>query len=129
MTIRVSHVLIVLLFTGFLAFVYFQMEKNRQMGQQFNMEISELDMRVRQLDSKLNRAQERIKQLEKTSIKGVVENANDAILQGFGAMIGVMESELQKAKQRLSGGQPDDTGESGSESDGSDDPVVPPMDQ
>ena len=103
MNIRVSSIIVVAVFVGFLGLSYLQMEKNRQSGAQFSLELSELDMRVKELESNLNRAQERIRELEKTSIKGVVEDANDAIIQGFGAMIGVMESELKRAREKLSG--------------------------
>jgi hypothetical protein len=63
-----------------------------------NGQLLTLTVRVDSLNSKLEEAVLEMQKVEQSSIGGLISNANDALIQGWSAMINTVEKELQRAK-------------------------------
>jgi len=70
------------------------MEASKVQLQHLNQEINELRVNV----ETLNRQVEELKQ---SSVKGMVEEANDAILSGWEVLIDTVQEEVQRAKKTV----------------------------
>lgn len=102
MTRRIGTILLGLLLVGVLAYGSYQIMELSNSRRQMTVDMASLQNRVNQLESRLRRTQEKVRELENASMKGVVEDANKAIIDGWSAMIGALEHELQKARRNLS---------------------------
>ncbi len=94
--------LLILMVLAVLAFAFYEVFTTNQRSQRLVADVTSLQQRVDNLDGRLRRTQERIKELEKTSIKGVVESANRTIVDGWSAMMATLEGELRKAREQMS---------------------------
>lgn len=64
-----------------------------------NAQLVLLSTRVDSVDERVQLARDKLEKLEQSSIGGLIENANDALIQGWSAMIDTVEKELQRAKK------------------------------
>ncbi|WP_373077948.1 hypothetical protein [Zhongshania sp.] len=64
-----------------------------------NAQLVILSSRVDGVDERVQQAREKLETLEQSSLGGLIENANDALIQGWSAMIDTVEKELQRAKK------------------------------
>lgn len=77
-----------------------------------NAQLVRLSSRVDSVDEQIQRARGELKELEQSSLGGLIENANDALIQGWSAMIDTVEKELHRAKKGINkqGQQPSANG-------------------
>ena len=64
-----------------------------------NAQLVLLSTRVDSVDERVQLARDKLEKLEQSSLGGLIENANDALIQGWSAMIDTVEKELQRAKK------------------------------
>lgn len=64
-----------------------------------NAQLVLLSTRVDSVDERVQLARDKLDRLEQSSLGGLIENANDALIQGWSAMIDTVEKELQRAKK------------------------------
>lgn len=96
-TQRVLMVVLVLLFMGS-AGQYFQTQKAIEVSR---LEIAQLHARVNQLDVQVEQLQGQVAQLGKTSVHGIVREANSALIDGWSSLMSTVESELAKARESM----------------------------
>jgi len=66
-----------------------------------NAQLMQLSARVDGIDETVQLARKELEQMEQSSLGGLIENANDALIQGWSAMMDTVEKELQRAKESL----------------------------
>ena len=64
-----------------------------------NAQLVLLSTRVDSVDERVQQARDELEKLEQSSLGGLIDNANDALIQGWSAMIATVEKELQRAKK------------------------------
>ncbi|MBB5188428.1 F0F1-type ATP synthase membrane subunit b/b' [Zhongshania antarctica] len=64
-----------------------------------NAQLVLLSTRVDSVDERVQQARDKLEELEQSSLGGLIENANDALIQGWSAMIDTVEKELHRAKK------------------------------
>ncbi|WP_414729390.1 hypothetical protein [Zhongshania aliphaticivorans] len=87
-----------------------------------NAQLVLLSTRVDSVDERVQLARDKLEKLEQSSLGGLIENANDALIQGWSAMIDTVEKELQRAKK----GFDKPAGNAGGGTDPQADPSLPP---
>lgn len=87
-----------------------------------NAQLVLLSTRVDSVDERVQLARDKLEKLEQSSLGGLIENANDALIQGWSAMIDTVEKELQRAKK----GFDKPTGNAGEGADPQADPSLTP---
>lgn len=70
---------------------------------QLELEIKNLKMELRDLQELVKFQDERIAQLEKTSINKLVDDANQMFLDGWESMLDTLETELDRAREKSQG--------------------------
>jgi hypothetical protein len=87
---------LVLVLVVFEVWQYFDARGYRE---SMNAQLVMLSIRVDELDGQVQQAKQEMDKLEEASIGGLIENANDALIQGWSAMLNSVEKELQRAKK------------------------------
>jgi F0F1-type ATP synthase membrane subunit b/b' len=87
---------LVLVLLVFEVWQYFDAKAYRET---MNAQLVMLSIRVDEVDERVQQAKQEMEKLEGASIGGLIENANDALIQGWSAMLNSVEKELQRAKK------------------------------
>jgi hypothetical protein len=90
---------IVLTFTGF---EYWQYQEQQAHRQEFDAQLINLSARVNSIEERIDIAKDEIDKIQQNSLGGLIESANDALIQGWSAMIDSVEKELERAKKEIS---------------------------
>ncbi|MFQ3199460.1 MAG: hypothetical protein ACI9SK_000167 [Zhongshania sp.] len=90
---------IVLTFAGF---EYWQYQKQQAYRQEVDAELINLSARVNNIEERIDIAKVEIDKIQQNSLGGLIESANDALIQGWSAMIDSVEKELERAKKGIS---------------------------
>lgn len=96
-TQRVLVAVLVLLFLGSAG----QYWLTQQSLERSRLEVAQLRSTVEQLNSEMKQLQAQVEQLDKTSVQGVVREANSALLDGWSSLMSTVESELVKARESM----------------------------
>ncbi|MEX1670761.1 hypothetical protein AB4876_17720 [Zhongshania guokunii] len=87
---------IVLVLMIFEVWQYFDAKAYRET---MNEQLLQLSVRVDGIDERVQLARQELKKMEESSLGGLIENANDALINGWSAMLDTVEKELQRAKE------------------------------
>ncbi|MEJ2442545.1 MAG: hypothetical protein P8Y42_03665 [Exilibacterium sp.] len=68
---------------------------------QLQKQLLEMQGQVAQLQEQVGQLQTELNSLNKTSFKGLVRDANDAILSGWESLLDTVENEVKKAREAL----------------------------
>jgi len=96
-TQRVLIAVLVLLFMGSVG----QYWLTQQALEASRLEIAQLRAQVEQLDTEVEQLQGQVALLGKTSVQGIVREANSALLDGWSSLMSTVESELVKAREAM----------------------------
>ena len=100
-TQRVLIAVLLLLFMGS-AGQYWQTQQALEISR---LEIAQLQTKVDQLDSQVEQLQGQVALLGKTSVQGVVREANSALIDGWSSLMSTVERELVKARESMGSAQ------------------------
>jgi hypothetical protein len=98
MKLSAGSIVAVFVVVVFLVFEFWQYRDAQAYRNVMNGQLLTLTVRVDSLNSKLEEAVLEMQKVEQSSIGGLISNANDALIQGWSAMINTVEKELQRAK-------------------------------
>ncbi|MFT5887831.1 MAG: hypothetical protein ACI9BO_000644 [Zhongshania sp.] len=98
MKLSAGSIVAVVVVVVFLVFEFWQYRDAQAYRNAMSGQLLTLTVRVDSLNSKLEEAVLEMQKVEKSSIGGLIGNANDALIQGWSAMINTVEKELQRAK-------------------------------
>ena len=87
--------IIVLLFS---AFEYWQYRDQQGYRAALSRQLATLEARLEDVSGQLREAR---KQEEESSLGGIIENANKALIQGWSAMVESVERELERAQENI----------------------------
>jgi len=96
-TQRVLIAVLVLLFMGSAG----QYWLTQQALEASRLEIAQLHAQVEQLDTEVEQLKGQVALLGKTSVQGIVREANSALLDGWSSLMSTVESELVKAREAM----------------------------
>lgn len=99
MKTSIGTVLAIVIVLAVAAFEYWQYKDAEAHRTMVNAKLMQLSARVDELDQNLLAAREEMRELESSSLGGIIDNANEALIQGWSAMIDTVERELERAKQ------------------------------
>jgi len=96
-TQRILIAVLVLLFVGS-AGQYWQTQQALEASR---LEISQLRTKVEQLKRDVDTLQAHVKQLDKTSVQGIVREANSTLIDGWSSLMSTVENELVRAREAM----------------------------
>ncbi|GAA5316613.1 MAG: hypothetical protein AseanaTS_18170 [Candidatus Pelagadaptatus aseana] len=88
---------------GVLGWMLYQTQQQLASSQQ-QVQLLEESLTVTQ--NEVGRLQEQVAQLDRSSIQGLVREANDAILDGWEAMVKTVEEEVKRARETMEQSMP-----------------------
>jgi len=94
---RILMAVLVLLFVGSAG----QYWLTQQALDASRLEITQLHARVERLDAEVEQLQGQVALLGKTTVQGIVREANSALLDGWSSVMSTVESELVKARESM----------------------------
>ncbi|RNL67631.1 hypothetical protein [Zhongshania marina] len=94
-------VLAAVIVVALLAFEYWQYRDAQAYREALNTQLIHISERVNTLDQRVQLTKAEIDKLQQSSLGGLIETANDALIQGWSAMINSVEKELERAKQGI----------------------------
>jgi len=94
---RILMAVLVLLFVGSAG----QYWLTQQALDASRLEITQLHARVERLDAEVEQLQGQVALLGKTTVQGIVREANSALLDGWSSLMSTVESELVKARESM----------------------------
>lgn len=94
-------VLAAVIVVALLAFEYWQYRDAQAYREALNTQLIHISERVNTLDQRIQLTKAEIDKLQQSSLGGLIETANDALIQGWSAMINSVEKELERAKQGI----------------------------
>lgn len=102
-----------LIVLALLGFEYWQYKDEQAYRETLNNQLIHLTERVNSIDQRVQIAKSEMEKIQQNSLGGLIETANDALIQGWSAMINSVEKELERAKQGIAAQpqskQPNDT--------------------
>jgi hypothetical protein len=99
-----------------LAFEYWQYRDEQAYREALNTQLIHISERMNSLDQRVQLTKGEIDKLQQGSLGGLIETANDALIQGWSAMINSVEKELARAKEGIAA-QPQAKQSNGSSAD------------
>lgn len=84
-----------------LVFEYWQYRDEQAYRETLNTQLIHLSERVSSIDQRVQLAKSEMDKIQQNSLGGLIETANDALIQGWSAMINSVEKELERAKQGI----------------------------
>ncbi|AKH69887.1 hypothetical protein IMCC21906_02224 [Spongiibacter sp. IMCC21906] len=93
--------LVVLLLVAILAVDYLQFQHSQTSRAALHSEISHLNERINGLEGQLSTVKAELNKMENSSLGGVINNANEALIEGWSAMIDAVERQLDQAKENM----------------------------
>jgi hypothetical protein len=98
MKLSAGNIVAVFVVVVFLVFEFWQYRDAQAYRNVMNGQLLTLTVRVDSLNSQLEEAKLELQKVKQSSIGGLIDNANDALMQGWSAMINTVEKELQRAQ-------------------------------
>lgn len=92
---------------------YWQYQDAKTQRDALNKQLIELHARLESMDARLAKHREKMQQLEESSIGGVIEGANRALVNGWSEMLENLERELEAAREKFQANR-DKSGQSSS---------------
>lgn len=98
-----KNLLIVLLLAALagLGWLFYQQQLQAQ------QQITQLTQRLNQAEIDIEAVQKRVQQLDKSSINGLVKEANNAILDGWEALVNGVGEEVKRARDSIQQSMPE----------------------
>ena len=84
-----------------LGFEYWQYRDAQAYRNAVNTQLMHLSERVNGIDERVQVAKRELDDIQQNSLGGLIESANDALIQGWSAMISSVEKELERAKKGM----------------------------
>lgn len=94
-------VLAIVIVLAVAAFEYWQYKDAEAHRTMVNAKLMQLSSRVEELDQNLLAARREMQELESSSLGGIIDNANEALIQGWSAMVDTVERELERARESI----------------------------
>lgn len=110
MKTSVGTVLAVLIVLAVAALEYWQYKDAQAQRAMVNAQLVQLSIRIDELDQKLLATKREMQELESSSLGGIIDNANEALIQGWSVMVETVEQELARARESLQKRQSSDGG-------------------
>lgn len=95
------YLLINLVWVAVMAGLVWQWYESRQREEQLRQQLAEMQAQVVQLQEQVGSLRQEVQTLDESSVEGLVRDANEAILQGWEALVDTVENELKKAREAL----------------------------
>ena len=86
-------------------FEFWQFQDAKTQRDALNKQLIELHSRIESVDARLAKTREKIQQLEESSLTGVIEGANRALVSGWSEMLESVERELEAAREKIQAGR------------------------
>lgn len=80
---------------------YWQYRDAQAYRQTVNAQLMLLSERVNGIDERVRIAKNELDEIQQNSLGGLIESANDALIEGWSAMINSVEKELERAKKGI----------------------------
>lgn len=93
--------LVVVVLLAVLAVDYMQYQHGQASRETLHTEISSLNKRISNLEGQLAKTDAELKKMETSSLGGIIDNANEALIEGWSAMIDAVERQLDQAKENI----------------------------
>ena len=78
-----------------------QFYEAQQREQQLQARVTELETNLQAMEERLKSLEGQVVKLRESSVEGLVNEANSAILEGWESLVNTVESELKKARKSL----------------------------
>lgn len=98
----IGMLLAVIVVIALFAFEYWQYKDEKAYRRALNTQLLHLTERINVIDERIQVAKNEMDTLQEKSIGGLIDSANDALIQGWSAMISSVVKELERAKEGLS---------------------------
>ena len=96
------------LIIALLAFEFWQFRDQQRYRVATQARIDALTDEVSALEKSLDEANAKLDAVESASLSGIIDNANEALLDGWSAMVETVEKELQRARETFAKPEPRD---------------------
>ncbi|MDX1505588.1 MAG: hypothetical protein R3221_07710 [Spongiibacter sp.] len=90
--------LLVIIVAGF---EYWQYQDAQTHRETLNKQLIELHGRIEAVDARLSNTRAQIQRMEESSLSGVIEGANQALISGWSEMLESVERELEAAREKF----------------------------
>ncbi|MEX1665779.1 hypothetical protein [Zhongshania arctica] len=89
------------IFLALAGFEYWQYRDQQAYRQGLNVQLMDLSARLNSIEARIDSAKGEIDKIQQNSLGGLIESANDALIEGWSAMINSVEKELERAKKGI----------------------------
>jgi peptidoglycan hydrolase CwlO-like protein len=83
------------------SFEYWQYRDQQAYRQGLNAQLTDLSARLNSIEARIDIAKDQIDKIQQTSLGGLLESSNNALIEGWSAMINSVEKELERAKKGI----------------------------
>ncbi len=80
-------------------FVVWERQLQAERDRAFQVQLNELNTQIERLEMNMAKARSDMERLEESSIGGLIDDANDALIEGWSAMMNAVGRELESARQ------------------------------
>lgn len=84
-----------------MGFEYWQYRDQQAYRQGLNTQLIDMSARLNSIEERIDIAKAEIDKIQQNSLGGLIESANDALIEGWSAMINSVEKELERAKKGI----------------------------
>lgn len=91
--------LVFVLLLALAGFQYYQFQQQQVVQANLQNELVALHSRLERLEMNMAQARSTMEQLEENSLGGVIEDANDVLIEGWSAMMNAVGKELEAARR------------------------------
>lgn len=91
--------LVFVLLLALAGFQYYQYQQQQAVQANLQNELVTLHSRLERLEMNMAKARSDMEQLEENSLGGLIEDANDALIEGWSAMMNAVGKELETARR------------------------------
>lgn len=89
------------IFLALAGFECWQYRDQQAYRQGLNVQLMDLSARLNSIEARIDSAKGEIDKIQQNSLGGLIESANDALIEGWSAMINSVEKELERAKKGI----------------------------
>lgn len=96
---NINTALLALLLIAVVGYGVWQHQTTQAYRQQSSASLVQLSLRLDSIEAQMAAAKDELQKIDENSVSGIIDNANEVLINGWSAMMRAVESELEKAKE------------------------------
>ncbi|MGJ8687399.1 MAG: hypothetical protein ACSHWQ_07960 [Spongiibacteraceae bacterium] len=95
---NINSALLTLLLIAVVGYGVWQHQITQAYRQQSSASLVQLSLRLDSIEAQMAAAKDELQKIDDNSVSGIIDNANEVLINGWSAMMRVVENELEKAR-------------------------------